>query len=72
MGEIISVHVKPGSRESRIIGFDKDNVLRVEVRAQAQDGKANLEMVKMLSKRFERKIRIKSGMGSKNKLIEIL
>ena len=65
------MHVKPSSKKSGVLGFDKDRILRVEVKAPAQDGRANIELIKLLSKYFGGQVRIKSGLSSKNKIIEL-
>ncbi len=65
----ISVKVKPGSSEHDIEKSGEDYIVRVKSRAE--DGKANAELVKILSKYFGKEVRIKSGFTSKHKIIEI-
>ena len=43
--------------------------LVVEVGAPAKDNKANLELVRFLSKELKMPLRIKSGLTSKNKVL---
>jgi uncharacterized protein (TIGR00251 family) len=69
MAEIIEVHVKPGSGKSEILGADENGVLKVSLKARAEDGKANLELIKLLTKHFGRPAKIKSGHTGKRKLI---
>jgi uncharacterized protein (TIGR00251 family) len=69
MAEIIEVNVKPGSGKSEIIGTDEKGTLRVSLKARAEDGKANLELLKLLSKHFGRPAKIKSGHTQKRKLV---
>jgi uncharacterized protein (TIGR00251 family) len=69
MAEIIEVHVKPGSGKSEITGTDEKGVLKVSLKARAEDGKANIELIKLLTKHFGRPAKIKSGHTQKRKLI---
>jgi uncharacterized protein len=69
---IISVHVKPGSKSDEILSYDESTkTLKVSLKAPAQDNKANEALIKFLSKTFKKKIRIKSGLTSKHKLVEV-
>ena len=69
MADIIGVAVKPGSGKSEVVSADKNGVLIVNLKSQPQDGKANIELVKLLSKHFGRRASIKSGHTSKHKLV---
>lgn len=67
------VKVKPNSRQQKI-EEQTDGSLTVHLKSPPVDGKANDELIQILSKKFEvpkSRIRIKSGLSSKNKLIEI-
>ncbi len=71
MAEKIKVTVKPNSTKNEIAGFDEaKQAYVVKIKAQAQDNKANIELIKFLSKEWKCRIRIISGLTSKNKLIE--
>ena len=66
------VIVKPNSRENRIC-FDKaKNAYLVQICARAEDNKANIELIKFLSRQLKKKVRIASGLKSKQKIIEII
>ncbi len=67
---IINVVVVPGSSQGKIEEFDKG--LKVWLKSPADKGKANKELIKVLSKRFGKQVRIKSGMTSKKKRVEII
>ncbi len=73
MADIIEVVVKPGSGKSEVVGFEEGEkgILRVNLKAQPKDGKANLELIKLLTKHFGRQARIKSGHTGKRKLIAL-
>ena len=62
------ITVKTGCDSSEIV--ESDNIL-VKLKSRPVDGKANLELVKLLSKHFKKKVKIVSGFSSKKKVIEI-
>ena len=68
----ISVSVKPGS--SRNLVEQTEQGLRVWLRAQPQDGKANWALVCVLADHYgvaKSDVKILRGQTSKNKLVEI-
>lgn len=65
------VIIKPNSSVNSIVGFDKEkNAYIVKIKAKAEDSKANMELIKFLSKVLSKKVKIKSGFKSKEKIIE--
>lgn len=65
--------VKPNSRENKIEGFDKDrNAYRISIKSKPEDNKANIEVIKFLSKLLKKKVKIASGFKSKEKIVEII
>lgn len=67
---MIKIHVKPNSKEERIDLVD--DVYVVKVKEPADKDKANKAVIKLLSKHFGKKCRIKIGSKSKDKFIEFL
>lgn len=65
---IVKVRVKPSSKENSITS-GPDHLL-VKLKAPAEKNKANLELVKLLTKHFNKPVRIKSGLKSHEKLVE--
>lgn len=68
----ISVRVKPKSREEKI--EKADNGYTVYIKEQPIENRANIALIKLLSKYFnvpKSKINILAGIKSKNKIIEI-
>lgn len=64
---------KPSSKESKIEGFDKErNAYRVAIKAKSEGNKANIELIKFLSKLLKKKVKIVSGLKSKEKIIETI
>jgi len=70
----IKVMVKPHSPNPRVEDFGGGNYL-IYVSSEPENNEANIEVISLLSKHFGvsyKNIHIKSGLNSKNKLIEIL
>ncbi len=66
----LRIIVKPGKHKNIIKGYDPDNqVLIVEIKAPARDNKANKEVIRFLSKKLNKKVRIKTGHTSKMKTL---
>lgn len=69
---ILEVKIKTGAKIQTI--QKSDNFVKISLKSQPIEGKANLELIKLLSKRCslpKSSITIKSGLHSKNKLINI-
>ncbi|MDD5086398.1 MAG: DUF167 domain-containing protein [Candidatus Nanoarchaeia archaeon] len=68
----IKVILKPNSSCNRIAGFDNEKkAYIIEVKAPAHENKANIELVKFLSKSIKKKVRILKGLKSREKILEI-
>lgn len=69
----IKIKVKPNSGKQEIIENSDGNATGclVYLKSAPENNKANLELIKVLEKHFKKKIKIKSGFTSKNKLIEV-
>ncbi|MBW3022744.1 DUF167 domain-containing protein [Candidatus Woesearchaeota archaeon] len=61
--------VKANSKENKITGIEKD-AIKVNISAPADKDKANKEIIKFFSKLLKKKVRIKSGLRSKEKVLE--
>lgn len=69
----IKVIVKTKSGKSEVVGFDEArNAYRVNVKAVPENGKANIEVMKILKKYFKKDVKIISGFTSKEKLVQLL
>ncbi len=69
----IKVKVKPNSKVQKI-EETSDGSLNIHLKSPPVDGKANEELIRVLSEKFDvakSRIRIKSGVSSRQKLIEI-
>ncbi len=68
----LKILVKPNSNKTEIINIDKNNkIIKVNVKAPADKNKANIEIIKFFSKLLKRKVIIKKGLKSREKLLEI-
>ncbi len=68
----LKITVKTGSPKTEIIGYDESKkALKLGVHAPPTEGKANLEIIKFFSKTLKKKVEIKSGKTSKEKLLKI-
>ncbi|MFA5485018.1 MAG: DUF167 domain-containing protein [Candidatus Pacearchaeota archaeon] len=67
---IINVKVKTNSKEQKIIKEDENNYI-VLLKKQPIDGKANKELLKLLTKHFKSNVLLLRGEKSKNKIIKI-
>ncbi len=71
--KVLRVKVKPNSKKQEIQAIE-DGSLLVYLKSPPVDGKANAELIKLLAERFnvtKSQVHIKSGLSSKQKLIEI-
>jgi hypothetical protein len=69
----LAVKVFPQSGKSEIVKY-QDEVLRVNLKAVPEKGKANIELIKLLAKEFgqnKESIKILNGIASRTKLIKI-
>ncbi|MBS3111352.1 YggU family protein [Candidatus Woesearchaeota archaeon] len=68
--DVFRVLVRPNARKSAILGFDDARqAYRVAIAAPAEGNRANLELMRFLSKELGRKVRIVSGLRNKLKTI---
>ncbi|MBI2576624.1 DUF167 domain-containing protein [Candidatus Woesearchaeota archaeon] len=65
------VIVKPHAKQNAIEGFDTQrNAYLVSIKAEPRDNKANIALVKFLSRELHKKVTIRSGFTGKEKIIE--
>jgi uncharacterized protein (TIGR00251 family) len=63
------IRVRPGSGRDGISMHD--GVLVVQTKAPAEGNRANISVIKMLTRHFGRDVRIVSGHRSRKKVVEI-
>ncbi len=68
------VRARPSAPKTRIIEKMTDESLKIAIAAPAENGKANGELIKFLSKEFDvsnKNMRIVSGKSARVKLVEV-
>ncbi|GBE19421.1 MAG TPA: YggU family protein [Candidatus Pacearchaeota archaeon] len=68
---IINVKVRPNSGRQEIKEISNKEFV-VNLKKSASEGKANTELIKLLTKHFKKQIKIKSGLTSRKKVVEII
>ncbi len=69
-GVRMTVIVRPGARETKILGFHATrDAIRIDVRARAEGGAANRELGRFLTRLFGGDALIVRGIGSRQKLV---
>lgn len=69
--KVIEAHVKPNSGKSEIVFDEEKKIYIFHVKAQAEDGKANSEVLKLIKKQSGKEGKIISGATSRKKLIRL-
>ena len=75
---IINVKVKTSSGKQEVVKEDKEDKkvgedsYIVYLKSAPENNKANVELVKLLQRYFKSEIKIKSGLRSKSKVVEVL
>lgn len=67
----IEVNVKTNKKESKIVN-QEGNIFFIELKAKPKENKANIELIKLLSKYFKKSVVFVSGLKSKKKILEIV
>ncbi|MBI2667392.1 DUF167 domain-containing protein [Candidatus Woesearchaeota archaeon] len=66
---IIKVKVKTNSKNNDII--KEDDFYKVNIKSQPENNKANIELIKLLTRYFKKKARIINGFKSREKLLSL-
>jgi uncharacterized protein (TIGR00251 family) len=69
----LNVIVKANSRKNALVKFDEvRDAFVIEIKAEAKDNKANIELIKFLSWLLKKRVEIVTGFKSKGKIIRII
>jgi hypothetical protein len=69
---LLNILVKPNSPKTEIIGYNSaTDSLKVNVHARPEDNKANIELIKFFARLLKKKVTIKTGLTSKQKILKI-
>jgi len=68
----LKIIVRPNSSRTELIEWDENRqAYRMNVKAPPEKGKANIEIVKFLSKKLKKQVKIVSGLTSREKIVRI-
>lgn len=68
----IKILVKPSTSETAILGYDESkDAFRISVSAHPDKNKANIALIKFLTKFLKRPVQLVSGRTSKQKVVRI-
>ena len=65
----MSIRVVANSKKDSVV--ERDCVLVVYVKEQAKDNRANLAVMKLLSRHFGKSVRIVAGFSRRRKVVEV-
>ncbi len=69
----LSIIVKANSSKNQVIGYDDNRkALKVNIKAAAENNKANIEIIKFFKKLTKKDVKIISGITSKKKLLKFI
>ncbi len=70
---IFKIIVKANSTKNKIIRYDSNKeAYKINIKAKAEDNKANTEIIKFLSRLLKKKVKIIKGLKSKEKIIKVI
>ena len=66
----LKIIVRPNSSENKMIGYDESRkAVKVNIAAKPEENKANMEVIKFFSRLLKKRVKIKYGLTSKEKLL---
>lgn len=68
---IINIKAYPRSSREEVVKIS-DKEYKVYLKSPPDKNKANVELCKLLQRYFKREVRIKRGLSSRNKIVEVL
>jgi uncharacterized protein (TIGR00251 family) len=74
-GEVtLSIRARPTSQKNRIVGVMEDGSIKIDIAAEPEDNKANIELIKFLAEQFginRQQISIIGGIATRRKIVRI-
>lgn len=72
MAKIINVTVHPNSKKNEINCIDENsNTYKVNIKEKAKNNKANIELVKLIKKHFNKDVKIIKGLKNNKKILRV-
>jgi len=65
-----TIKVKANAAKTEITGVE-GSILKVSVKAPAENNRANIEIIKFFSKLTKKQVKIKKGLTSKTKVLQL-
>ena len=73
INDTLQVLVKPNSKQTEILFYNNEKkAVVIAVAAPPENNKANKEVIKFVSKLLKKRVLIKSGASSKQKILKVL
>lgn len=70
---MLKVEIKPNADRDEVLGWVPEReAFKVSIKAPPKEGRANMELVKFLSRLLGKEVRIVSGHTSKRKVLKVL
>ncbi|MBU0957801.1 MAG: DUF167 domain-containing protein [Nanoarchaeota archaeon] len=66
----IKIKVKPNSKKQEITKISETEY-QISLKSPPENNKANIELIKIMKKHLKKEVKIKSGLKSKNKILEV-
>lgn len=67
---LLTVKVIPHAQQSKVV--EDAGILKIYLTSIPDKNKANLELIQFFKREFNLRVRIKSGMKSRNKILEVV
>jgi len=67
----IKIKVKPNSGKQEIVKLDEKDCYVAYLKSVPENGKANIELLKLLQRYFKKEIKMKLGTKGRNKIVEV-
>ncbi len=70
----LALRVRPGAHHTKVTGVMDDGVIKIDIAAIAEDGKANEELVRFIAKEFgvpRASVQIIGGIATRRKIVRV-
>ena len=69
--DTITIRVRPNAKKTSIVDI-RDNIVFLDVASPPENNKANVEIIKFISKQLKKQVRFLRGTTSKTKVLKII
>ena len=71
INDTLTLKVRPNAKKTAITDI-KDNIIFLDVASAPEDNKANIEIIKFISRQMKKQVRFLRGKSSKTKVLKII